>query len=49
MSIYATLWHLQFPRHGDAYVGCEWVDVFAQRTFVDGSWWMVGRAAARKR
>ena len=30
MSIYATLWHLQFPRHGDAYVGCEWVDVFAQ-------------------
>jgi hypothetical protein len=27
MSIYATLWHLQFPRHGDAYVGCEWVDV----------------------
>jgi len=30
MSIYATLWHLQFPRHGDAYVGCEWVNVFAQ-------------------
>ena len=30
MSIYATLWHLQFPRHGDAYVGCEWVDVLAQ-------------------
>lgn len=30
MSIYATLWHLQFPRHGDAYVGCEWVDVWAQ-------------------
>ena len=30
MSIYATLWHLQFPRHGDAYAGCEWVDVFAQ-------------------
>ncbi|MBI3490259.1 MAG: hypothetical protein HY047_00420 [Acidobacteria bacterium] len=30
MSIYATLWHLQFPRHGDAYAGCEWVDVLAQ-------------------
>ena len=30
MSIYATLWQLQFPRHGDAYVGCEWVDVLAQ-------------------
>lgn len=30
MSIYATLWHLQFPRHGDAYVGCEWVEVLAQ-------------------
>lgn len=30
MSIYATLWHLQFPRQGDAHLGCEWVDVFAQ-------------------
>lgn len=30
MSIYATLWHLQFPLHGDAYVGCEWVEVLAQ-------------------
>jgi hypothetical protein len=30
VSIYATLWHLRFPRHGDAYVGCEWVDVLAQ-------------------
>lgn len=30
MSIYATLWHLRFPRHGDAYVGCDWVDVLAQ-------------------
>ena len=30
MSIYATLWHLQFPRHGDAHVGCEWVEVLAQ-------------------
>ena len=30
MSIYATLWRLQFPRYGDTYVGCEWVDVTAQ-------------------
>lgn len=30
MSIYATLWHLRFPRYGDAYLGCEWVDVLAQ-------------------
>jgi hypothetical protein len=30
MSIYAPLWHLQFPRQGDTHVGCEWVDVFAQ-------------------
>jgi hypothetical protein len=30
VSIYATLWHLQFPRHGDAYVDCEWVEVLAQ-------------------
>jgi hypothetical protein len=30
MSIYATLWHLRFPRMGDAYAGCEWVDVLAQ-------------------
>ena len=30
MSIYATLWHLRFPRHGDAYAGCEWIDMFAQ-------------------
>lgn len=30
MSIYATLWHLRFPRHGDAYVSCEWVNVLAQ-------------------
>ena len=30
MSIYATLWRLQFPRYGDAHVGCEWVDVLAQ-------------------
>lgn len=30
MSIYATLWHLQFPRDGDAYADCEWVSVLAQ-------------------
>src|ERR1039457_4860449 len=30
MSIYATLWYLQFPRYGDAHLGCEWVGVFAQ-------------------
>jgi hypothetical protein len=30
MSIYATLWHLQFPRYGDAHLGCEWVGVVAQ-------------------
>ena len=30
MSIYATLWQLKFPRHGDDYPGCEWIDVVAQ-------------------
>ena len=30
MSIYATLWSLRFPRYGDHYVGCEWVEVTAQ-------------------
>lgn len=30
MSIYATLWTLKFPAHGDDYVGCEWVSVIAQ-------------------
>ena len=30
MSISATLWQLQFPRQGDAHLGCKWVDVFAQ-------------------
>ncbi len=30
MSIYATLWHLQFPRDGESHLGCEWVDVLAQ-------------------
>jgi hypothetical protein len=30
MSIYATLWRLQFPQHGDNHTGCEWVEVIAQ-------------------
>ena len=30
MSIYATLWSLNFPRFGDDYVGCEWIRVTAQ-------------------
>jgi len=30
MSIYATLWALQFPKDGDNYFGCEWVEVVAQ-------------------
>ena len=30
MSIYATLWRLKFPRHGDDYTGCGWIDVMAQ-------------------
>lgn len=30
MSIYATLWSLKFPSHGDIHTGCEWVDVTAQ-------------------
>lgn len=30
MSIYSTLWWLQFPHDGDAYTGCEWVEVLAQ-------------------
>ncbi len=30
MSIYATLWHLKFPRHGDDYTGCDWIGVIAQ-------------------
>jgi len=30
MSIYATLWALKFPKHGDDYLGCEWIDVIAQ-------------------
>ena len=30
MSIYATLWKLKFPQHGDDYPGCEWITVTAQ-------------------
>jgi len=30
MSIYATLWRLKFPGHGDAHTGCEWIEVIAQ-------------------
>jgi len=30
MSIYATLWILKFPAHGDAYSGCEWETVMGQ-------------------
>lgn len=30
MSIYATQWSLRFPRFGDDYGGCEWVEVVAQ-------------------
>ncbi len=30
MSIYATLWALQFPRFGEFHMGCEWVTVIAQ-------------------
>jgi hypothetical protein len=30
MSIYATLWVLKFPRHGDYHMGCEWIKVIAQ-------------------
>lgn len=30
MSIYATLWALQFPRFGEFHNGCEWVTVIAQ-------------------
>jgi len=30
MSIYATLWRLQFPRFGNEHTGCEWVEVWAQ-------------------
>lgn len=30
MSIYATVWCLQFPRRGDFYAGCDWIEVVAQ-------------------
>lgn len=30
MSIYATLWRLQFPGKGDFFVGNDWVEVIAQ-------------------
>src|SRR5688572_28276397 len=30
MSIYATLWKLKFPKHGEDYIGCEWIEVIAQ-------------------
>ncbi len=30
MSIYATLWTLKFPRDGDDFAGCDWIDVTAQ-------------------
>ena len=30
MSIYATLWRLQFPEHGDDHIGCKWVEILAQ-------------------
>lgn len=30
MSIYATLWTVQFPRDGQDYIGCEWIEVRAQ-------------------
>lgn len=30
MSIYATRWKLRFPKEGDEYHGCEWIEVTAQ-------------------
>jgi len=30
VSIYATLWSLKFPRFGDHFFDCEWVEVVAQ-------------------
>jgi hypothetical protein len=29
VSIYATLWALQFPRFGEFHIDCEWVTVIA--------------------
>lgn len=42
MSIYATLWTLHFPRGGEEYLGCDWIQVRAQA--VPGH---VGTPAAR--
>ena len=30
MSIYSTLWKLKFPKEGDLYIGCDWIEVTAQ-------------------
>lgn len=30
MSIYATLWNLKFPHHGDYHTGCGWLEIMAQ-------------------
>ena len=30
MSIYATLWKLKFPKDGDDFTGCDWIEVTAQ-------------------
>ena len=30
MSIYATLWKLKFPKEGDDFMGCDWIEVTAQ-------------------
>ena len=30
MSIYATLWTLKFPKDGDDFFGCDWIEVTAQ-------------------
>jgi hypothetical protein len=30
MSIYATLWELKFPKDGDGFFGCDWIEVMAQ-------------------
>jgi len=30
VSIYATLWNLQFPRTGEYYLGCDWIEVCGQ-------------------
>ena len=30
MSIYATQWILQFPKTGDSYHDCEWIEVIGQ-------------------